>query len=65
MLLNGCNISETVHSTDFLLLQIEKGERKTNRSIWNHPGNDITGIVARSEKVVNTCEAVSIKMSGN
>lgn len=32
---------------------------KTFRTIWNQPGTDVTGMVARSEKVVNTCEAVS------
>lgn len=25
-------------------------------SLWNHPGNDVTGMVARCEKIVNTCE---------
>lgn len=25
-------------------------------SLWNNPGNDVTGMVARSEKIVNICE---------
>jgi hypothetical protein len=39
-------------------LQTEKGEKKAPRIIWSHPGNDVTGMAARSEKVVNTCEKV-------
>ena len=27
-------------------------------SVWNQPGNDVTGMVARSEKIVNTVEKV-------
>jgi len=27
--------------------------------IWSHPGNDVTGMLARSEKVAGTCEKVS------
>ncbi|KAJ8298786.1 hypothetical protein KUTeg_022846 [Tegillarca granosa] len=27
--------------------------------IWSHPGNDVTGLLARSEKVVNTSEKVT------
>jgi hypothetical protein len=27
--------------------------------MWNHPGEDVTGMVARSEKVAGTCEQVS------
>lgn len=56
----GMIIKSITESDAFIkeTFSIEKGERKTNRSIWNHPGNDITGIVARSEKVVNTCEAM-------
>ena len=26
--------------------------------LWQHPGNDVTGLVARSEKVATTCEKV-------
>lgn len=40
------------------VVQLERGERKTYRATWNHPGSDVTGLVARSEKVVNTCEKV-------
>ncbi|XP_071157062.1 L-proline trans-4-hydroxylase-like isoform X2 [Mytilus edulis] len=40
------------------LFTLEKGEMKTFRTIWNQPGTDVTGMVARSDKVVNTCEAL-------
>lgn len=30
--------------------------RKTNLSLWNHPGDDIYGAVARSERIVNAME---------
>lgn len=34
--------------------------RRSKLCIWSHPGHDITGMVARSEKVVGTMENVSI-----
>lgn len=27
--------------------------------IWKHPGNDVTGMLGRCEKVVSTCEKVT------
>ena len=30
--------------------------RTTNLSLWNHPGKDIYGMIARSERVVNAVE---------
>lgn len=30
--------------------------RRTNLSLWNHPGNDIYGVIARSERVVDSME---------
>ena len=30
--------------------------KKAGLVIWGHPGNDVTGIVARSEKVIDTCQ---------
>jgi len=30
--------------------------RRTNLSLWNHPGNDIYGTIARCERVVNSVE---------
>ena len=30
--------------------------RRTNLSLWNHPGDDIYGMIARSERVVNSME---------
>lgn len=34
----------------------DKRGRSTNLSLWNHPGNDIYGMVARSERVVSSME---------
>ncbi|XP_068227633.1 L-proline trans-4-hydroxylase-like [Palaemon carinicauda] len=31
-------------------------ERRTNQCIWNHPGEDVTGVAARPEKVAGTME---------
>ena len=28
--------------------------RKTNLSLWNHPGDDIYGTIARSERIVDS-----------
>ncbi|XP_033732596.1 L-proline trans-4-hydroxylase-like [Pecten maximus] len=33
----------------------EKG-RECKLALWNNPGNDVTGMVARCEKMVDTCE---------
>ncbi|MCA8986066.1 MAG: phytanoyl-CoA dioxygenase family protein [Planctomycetaceae bacterium] len=30
--------------------------KRTNLSLWNHPGDDIYGVIARSERVVNRME---------
>jgi hypothetical protein len=30
--------------------------RRTNLSLWNHPGDDIYGMIARSERMVNSVE---------
>lgn len=30
--------------------------QETHMIMWNHPGEDVTGMVARSEKVAGTCE---------
>ena len=39
--------------------QVDDGEgRKAHMNIWNQPGNDVTGMVGRCEKVVGTCEAL-------
>ena len=32
--------------------------RKSRMALWNHPGKDITGMIARSEKVAGTVEKV-------
>ncbi|XP_025112728.1 uncharacterized protein LOC112575239 [Pomacea canaliculata] len=53
-------LRKTVEDTDlfvkpfFALLDDTGG--KTERCIWRHPGNDVTGIIARSEKVAGTAE---------
>ena len=38
---------------------IDDGKGKlVTLALWNHPGNDVTGMVARSEKVAGTMEKV-------
>ena len=34
--------------------------RVSKTVLWNHPGNDITGIIARSEKFAGTFEKVKL-----
>ena len=43
-----------------LVLQLEEKDNKIVRVVWRHPGDDVTGMAARSEKIVNTCEKVNI-----
>ena len=44
-------------------LQADDGAgAQSKMCLWNHPGNDTTGMVARCEKVVNTCEQVSAQV---
>lgn len=39
--------------------EMADGQGKNSRlSIWSHPGEDVTGMLARSEKVVTTSEEV-------
>lgn len=42
----------------YLLSRDDNDGRKTNLTVWNHPGDDVAGMVARCEKVVNTMEEV-------
>ena len=40
--------------------ELADGQGKNSRlSVWSHPGEDVTGMLARSEKVVTTSEEVS------
>ena len=40
-----------------VLFQVADGSGRAARLVlWNQPGTDITGMVARCEKMVNTCE---------
>ena len=36
--------------------------RSSRLCLWNHPGNDITGMVGRCEKVAGTTEQVCVRM---
>ena len=39
--------------------QVSDGQgREAKVTIWGHPGNDVSGMVSRSEKVAGTCEKV-------
>ena len=45
----------------WLGLQVADGSkegRASRLSIWSHPGNDVTGMIARSQKVAGTCQEV-------
>lgn len=45
--------------TIFPLIQTtEPDGKKIRRVMYQHPGNDVTGIIARSEKVAGACEEV-------
>ena len=44
---------------------MDDGQGRLTRMVaWNEPGQDITGMVARSDKVVSTCEKVSLRGEG-
>ena len=48
----------------WLRLQVPDGMGRASRLLlWNHPGNDVTGMVGRCEKMVNTCEEVKSWMA--
>jgi len=39
--------------------EVDDGDgKKTRMCLWNHPGKDLTGVVTRSRKIVNTCESL-------
>ena len=38
------------------------GTTKSRLVIWNKPGSDVSGLIARSEKVVKTTEKVCIEV---
>ena len=45
--------------------QRDDGKGKKNTYLaWNHPGSDVTGMIARSEKVAGTFEKVTYKWYG-
>ena len=45
----------------YILFKVADGKgRESMMALWNHPGSDVTGMVGRCEKVVNTCEKVII-----
>lgn len=33
-------------------------------TLWNHPGHDVTGVMARTERLINTAEQVSGRETG-
>lgn len=64
-LLSGAELSHlrTSLEKDGGILQhsysVDDGHGRSSRlCIWNHPGSDITGMVARCEKVAGTMEQV-------
>ena len=45
----------------FYTSKVDDGDgKKTRMCLWNHPGKDLTGVITRSRKIVNTCETVSL-----
>lgn len=47
----------------YIIVQIDDGTyiTKSRLVIWNRPGNDVSGIVARSDKLVKTSEKVDLQ----
>lgn len=54
------NIAEVFKRNDHILKRawdLDDGSGSASRlSLWGHPGSDVTGMVARCEKVAGTCE---------
>lgn len=52
------NIEKCVTGKTFMRnhYELEEKDNKIVRVVWRHPGDDVTGMAARSEKIVNTCE---------
>lgn len=49
----------TLNSVYFIFSQLADGDGRASRLLlWNQPGSDITGMVARCEKMASTCEQV-------
>ena len=47
-----------VYSAVLLYVYVGEG-RRTRLALWDDPADDITGVIARSEKVASTFEKVS------
>lgn len=40
------------------------GKNRANKlSLWNHPGRDVTGVLARTDKIAGTAEQVGVFFS--
>ena len=54
---------EFTHSSSLLyvlsLQTTEPDGKKIVRVMYKHAGNDVSGVLSRSEKIVNTCEKVN------
>lgn len=53
-------IMYVIISYTYLQIDDGTGQTRTRLVIWKQPGNDVSGIVARSAKVIHTCEKVEI-----
>lgn len=52
-------IGEMLCDGETAVFQVADGEdRQSKLCIWSHPGDDVTGMVGRCEKVVTTSEKV-------
>ena len=61
----SCSFTAFLHIICMLLLlsclqTTEPDGKKIRRVIYQHPGSDVTGMLARSEKVAGACEQVII-----
>ena len=58
---------EFTHSSSLLyvlsLQTTEPDGKKIVRVMYKHAGNDVSGVLSRSEKIVNTCEKVNTEQT--
>ena len=59
LLRSALGSDDGVKSHAYELSATEHG-RKIHMCLWNQPGNDVTGMAARSEKIVGTMEKVNL-----
>ena len=57
-------LKKALEASDGVMSQVYTREdglgRRAKVALWNHPGNDLTGIIARSQKLAGTFEKVFV-----